>query len=173
MRRGKRVKLRILAIDQGSRKCGWAVVQDKKIIASGVWKLRQDDRYDRYLTLISNLEDIIDSHKPHIIAIENIYLKRSGHMNVKTTIIMGETRGIIISVGIRRHIAINDVNPSMITKWLSINPRMVDKKVAAIKYMNHYTGRDDYQEDEADAAIIGLLIDQGYNGLEQEKADGE
>lgn len=148
--------VKLLAIDQGSVKCGWAYLKDGEVQQSGVLKLKGEDRKARYGMLIETLQNMIADEAMTHMAIEDVYLKRSGFSNPKTMKIMGETRGIITAVGIMYNLKILDVNPSDVTKFLGINTRTQNKKLVTQQYVKALLNAEVY-EDEADAVIIGLI----------------
>lgn len=147
----------ILAIDQGSRKCGWALLANNGSVAkSGLIKPKGKERRQRYSDLIDQLFDIFEDNRIDQVAIEDIFLKRSSYQNPKVLAIMGETRGIIIGLALRYTHNIVDINPSEVTKFLGINPRKDDKKQLTQLYVKDVIGEDP-EEDQADAVIIGLI----------------
>lgn len=148
--------VRLLAIDQGSRKCGYAFLVDGITKKSGVIKLKGDDRKERYAMLIETLQNLIADEAMTHMAIEDVYLKRSGFSNPKIMKIMGETRGIITAVGLMFNLEILDVNPSDVTKFLGINTRTSNKKLVTQNYVQYVLGKE-VLEDEADAVIIGMI----------------
>lgn len=156
---------KILAIDQGSKKCGWAYLIDNEVQQSGVWKLKGDDRKQRYGMLLENLNNMVTDEAITHMAIEDVYLKRSGFSNPKVMKIMGETRGIITSVGILYNLEIMDINPSDITKYLGINTRAQNKKDVTRQYVQTLLNAEVF-EDEADAVILGLIC---YNRIKYEQ----
>lgn len=147
----------ILAIDQGSRKCGWALLATNGSVAkSGQIKLKGKDRRQRYANLIDQLFDIFEDNTIDLVAVEDVFLKRSSYQNPKVLAIMGETRGIIIGLALRYTHNIVDINPSEVTKFLGINPRKEDKKQLTQLYVKDLIGEVP-EEDQADAVIIGLI----------------
>lgn len=161
--------MKILAIDQGSTKCGWAFLIDGEVQQSGVWRLKGVDRKARYGMLIETLNNMIADEAINYMAIEDVFLKRSGFSNPKTLKIMGETRGIITAVGLMYNLEIQDINPSDITKFLGINTRAQNKKEVTRIYVADLMGvkLEDVSEDEADAVILGLIA---YNTIRYAKA---
>lgn len=147
---------RLIAIDQGSKKCGFAIFEKGKVIDSGVIKTKGKDRIIRYKQILEDLTNLVCDTPCTIMAIEDVFLKRSGFSNPKTSKIMGETRGIIMSVGLQYGMAIESVNPSDLTGYLGINTRKEDKKLVTQAYVKDLLGRE-VAEDEADAVIIGLI----------------
>ena len=156
----------ILAIDQGSSKCGWARLEDGEVQESGVFRLKGKDRMERYRQLLGLLTDMVVDNNLRYLAIEDVFMKRSGFSNPKTSKIMGETRGIIASVGLLHNMEIIDVNPSELTKFLGINTRTQDKKKLTMAYVARLLNTEVY-EDEADAVIIGLIT---HNRLKHTKS---
>ena len=147
---------RIIAIDQGSTKCGFAIMEDGNIIDSGVIKAKGKDRVDRYRQILADLIDIVCDTPCTVMAIEDVFLKRSGFSNPVTSKIMGETRGIIMSVGLTYNMQIISINPSALTKFLGVNTRKDDKKSVTMAYVAKLLGRE-VLEDEADAVIIAYI----------------
>lgn len=146
---------KILAIDQGSVKCGFAFLEGEQIQNSGFIKLKGDDRKERYRNLLEYLDNLVADEDIRYMAIEDVYQKRSKFNNPRTLKIMGETRGIITSVGIRFNLEIIDINPSSVTKYLGIK-RGEDKKLKTREFAAELIGRD-VTEDEADAIVIALI----------------
>lgn len=146
----------ILAIDQGSVKCGWAYREDGKLISSGVWKLKGETRKDRYRQLIDELNNTISDNNIKTLAIEDIYQKRSKFNNPQLMKIMGETRGVIIGVGLTYDIDIIDLNPNSLTAHLGIKLRKENKKDKTRAWVKENEGLD-VLEDEADAIALSHL----------------
>lgn len=155
----------ILAIDQGSRKCGWAIIgQNGAVSSSGVFKLKGKDRLDRYSNLKDNLFDILEANSITQVAIEDVFLKRSSYQNPKVLAIMGETRGIIIGFVLGYTQNIININPSELVKFLNINTRKQDKKQMTQLYVQSLIKKVP-EEDEADAVLIGLVAHNKRKGV--------
>ena len=146
----------ILAIDQGSVKCGWAYREDGKLISSGVWKLKGKTRKDRYKQLIAELNDKISDNNIRTLAIEDIYQKRTKFSNPQLMKIMGETRGVIIGVGLTYDLDIIDLNPNSLTAYLKIKLRTENKKDRTRAWVKDTEGLD-VGEDEADAIALSHM----------------
>lgn len=153
--------MKLLGIDQGSLKLGYALYNtvSKKFEAYGTMRFRSKDRYIRYEDLLRNLEDLVNATNPTALAVEDVFLKRSGFSNPKTSKIMAETRGIILSVPIQLKIPVLDVNPAALTKFLGINTRKQDKKEVTMQYASTIVGKQ-VEEDTADAIVIALIAEQ-------------
>ncbi len=149
-----------LAIDQGSKKCGYAYLVDGEVKQSGVYNLKGETRIERYAMLLTELSDLVADEDIRHMAIEDVYLKRGKFNNPKTLKIMGETRGVLIAIGIMFNMEVTDVNPSELTSFLGINTRTQNKKRETQFYVSNLIGRA-VKEDEADAVVIGLIAYQG------------
>ena len=158
--------MKILAIDQGSSKCGWAQLNNGDVTSSGVFKLKGKDRMERYKQLLGLLTDMVCDDNLDVLAIEDVFMKRSGFSNPRTSKIMGETRGIITSVGLLYNMQIVDINPAELTGYLGINTRKQDKKKVTQEYVKNLIGEEP-TEDQADAVVIGLIT---HNKLKHEKS---
>lgn len=159
--------VKLLAIDQGSKKCGWAYLKNGEVQQSGVFRLKGETRKERYGMLIENLQNMVADEAMTHMAIEDVYMKRSGFSNPKVMKIMGETRGIITAVGLMYNLDIQDINPSDITKYLGINTRTQNKKEVTMQYVKTLLNAE-VLEDEADAVILGLIA---YNNIRYGKED--
>lgn len=146
----------ILAIDQGSVKCGWAYREDGKLISSGVWKLKGATRKDRYKQLIRELNEVIVDNNIKTLAIEDIYQKRTKFSNPQLMKIMGETRGVIIGVGLTYDLDILDLNPNSLTAYLGIKLRKENKKERTRAWVLEREGLA-VTEDEADAIALSSM----------------
>ena len=157
--------MKLLAIDQGSKKCGYAYLDKGEVKEAGHIKLKGKDRKKRYKELIMRLMDMISDENIKYMAIEDVYSKRSRYNNPKVLKIMGETRGIITGVGLMYDLEILDINPSELTSYLGINTRTQNKKEMTQMYVTNLLGYK-VSEDASDAVIIGLIA-YGRIKLEQ------
>jgi len=153
--------MRIIAIDQGSTKCGFAILEDRMVIDSGVIRLKGKDRMLRYKMLLDDLTELVCDNNLKAMAIEDIFQKRGKFSNPKITKIMGETRGIIASVGLNYNLDIIDINPSALTSYLNINTRVDNKKEVTRNFAANLIGVpvEEVLEDQADAIVIGLIAE--------------
>lgn len=152
---------RLIALDQGSKNCGFAILEDGKVVDSGVIKTKGKDRIKRYKQMLDDLINLVCDNPCTLMAIEDVFLKRSGFSNPKTSKIMGETRGVIMSVGLNYDMEIMSINPSDITSYLGINTRTDNKKLVTQTYVKNLVGHD-VLEDEADAVILGIIAYNRY-----------
>lgn len=127
----------ILGIDPGYDRLGWAVGQISKkgrgepdikdlgcIITS-----RKNTITQRYLTLDSELQKIIDEYRPQQLAIEGLFFSK----NKTTALKVAEARGVILSCAARNKLEIFEYFPNQIKLAVTGNGRA--NKVAMEKML--------------------------------------
>src|SRR4051812_45488015 len=96
--------MRIVGVDPGLIITGYGVIdyvpRKPILIDGGVIRLKSGTPIpDRLLELETELESLLDEHKPDICAVEQLY---SNYAHPRTAILMGHARGVILVVA-RRH----------------------------------------------------------------------
>src|SRR4051794_30314234 len=96
--------MRILGIDPGLLITGYGVIDYKpppsRLIDGGVIRLKtKASLADRLVELETELDSLIEEHKPDVCAVEQLY---SHYGHPRTAILMGHARGVILLVA-RRH----------------------------------------------------------------------
>jgi crossover junction endodeoxyribonuclease RuvC len=96
--------MRILGIDPGLRITGYGVIDYKPLrptlIDGGVIRLNAKAALeDRLVELETELDSLIDEHKPDVCAVEQLY---AHYAHPRTAILMGHARGVILLVARRR-----------------------------------------------------------------------
>lgn len=87
--------MRIMGIDGSLSNTGIAVVNNKKVIEMlSVSSDRRDEIEDRIYLLAVKIKEIIDKHKPEVIAIEDVFM----YMNGKTVINLARLNGAILTL---------------------------------------------------------------------------
>lgn len=96
--------MRILGIDPGLRLTGYGVVDyhsiRPKLVDGGVIRLTpKTPLADRLVELEVELDQVLDEHKPEIVAVEQLY---AHYAHPRTAILMGHARGVILLAARRR-----------------------------------------------------------------------
>jgi crossover junction endodeoxyribonuclease RuvC len=96
--------MRILGIDPGLQITGYGVIDWKPVrpplVDGGVIRLSpKTPLADRLVELESELESLVEEHKPDVCAVEQLY---AHYAHPRTAILMGHARGVILLVA-RRH----------------------------------------------------------------------
>jgi crossover junction endodeoxyribonuclease RuvC len=107
--------MRILGIDPGSETTGWGVIEDDgrhyRLLDCGVVRANRAHRFPARLLVIANaLEEIIALHRPEACAIEDGFLAT----NVKTTLKLGQVRGVAMLVAERAALGVHEYSPRLV-----------------------------------------------------------
>ncbi|MBP7740820.1 crossover junction endodeoxyribonuclease RuvC [Candidatus Woesebacteria bacterium] len=107
--------LKILGIDPGYDRVGWAVgiyknskfeVEDLGCIQTN----KKDDIFGRYNQIINELQSVIEKFSPNSLAIEMLYFAK----NKKTALRVSEARGVIISIALNSGLEVFEYSPNEI-----------------------------------------------------------
>jgi len=114
-----KVDKRILGIDPGYARAGWAVLENQgqklKLIKFGcVETSAKLSHAERLKKLNLELEKIIKKHKPDTLAIEELFFFK----NLKTAIKVAESRGVALLTAIDAKLEIHEYTPLQIKQAL-------------------------------------------------------
>ena len=106
----------VLGIDPGTAVTGYGVVSREgggaaSLVECGV--VRTDDSLElaaRLRTVHEGILDVIDRHRPTRIAVEGVFYAR----NVRTTVVLGHTRGAILLAAALRDMQVAEYSPAEI-----------------------------------------------------------
>ena len=106
----------ILGIDPGTAVTGYGVVRagtQPTLVECGVIRTRPDQPLPERLKDISDgVRELIARHRPDAMAVEDVFYAR----NVRTTLVLGHARGVILLAGAEAGVAIHEYPPSEIKK---------------------------------------------------------
>lgn len=96
--------MRILGIDPGLRLTGYGVIDYRPfrpiLVDGGVIRLKpKAPLADRLVELETELESLLEEHKPQVVAVEQLY---SHYAHPRTAILMGHARGVILLAARKR-----------------------------------------------------------------------
>lgn len=146
---------RIVAIDPGTS-CGWAVLEDGKVVASGVWNLapgRHEGGGMRFLRCRRYLRELLDSLGP-VDALAYEEVRR--HRGVDAAHVYGGIVAVLTEESEARSlpyrgIAVGTVKKRATGKGNAGKDEMCDAFEALL-------GRRPTTDDEADAVFVGLVL---------------
>ena len=111
----KAESLRILGIDPGSRATGYGVITKKAnrlyYVTCGV--IRLGDKYvfnDRLKVIFDGLCEVIESHKPSVAAVEDVFVAA----NPRTALKLGHARGAAVLAALQNGLRVYDYTPRMV-----------------------------------------------------------
>ena len=108
----------VLGIDPGTAVTGYGVVEGQhsmppRLIECGVIRTKARDPLPQRLRDIhAGVAELIERHRPDAVAIEDVFYAR----NVRTTIVLGHARGVILLAAVQAHIEISEYPPAEIKK---------------------------------------------------------
>ena len=109
--------MRVLGIDPGTAQVGYGVVESARpvprLIECGVLRIEAHPTLSRRLREIhEGVSDLITRHNPDAMAVEGIFYGR----NVRTTVVLGHARGVILLAGEAAGITIAEYSPAAVKK---------------------------------------------------------
>ena len=112
----------VLGIDPGTANTGYGVVKGEgdvpalghvSLIECGV--IRTNARQDlatRLGDIYEGVVEVIERHKPHALCVEDVFYAK----NVRTTVVLGHARGVVLLAGRRASLTIHELPPAEIKK---------------------------------------------------------
>ena len=108
----------VLGIDPGTAATGYGIVRKEgrnplTLVECGVIRTKPRDALPQRLAEIhEGVAELIRRHKPTVLSIEDIFYAR----NVRTTVVLGHARGVILLAAAHAGIEIHEYPPSEIKK---------------------------------------------------------
>ena len=108
----------VLGIDPGTATTGYGVVRGDgaappTLVECGVIRTRPRDPLSARLREIHDgVSELIARHRPDALAVEDVFYAR----NVRTTVVLGHARGVILLAGAQAGISISEFPPAEIKK---------------------------------------------------------
>jgi crossover junction endodeoxyribonuclease RuvC len=151
---------RILGIDPGLLRTGYAVLSDERppaeagLVEAGVIRLtRGQPLPERLVELEQGLEMIIATHRPTALACEELY---AHYRHPRTAILMAHARGVILALAARRGLAVVSVAATNVKKLLTGSGRAGKRQVQRAIMATLGLPVLPEPADVADAIAIGL-----------------
>lgn len=110
----------VLGIDPGTAVTGYGVVRGERLgaanlIECGVIRTRARESLPvRLAEIYDGVRELIQTHQPDALAVEDVFYAR----NVRTTIVLGHARGVILLAGQQAGIDIVEYPPAEIKKTI-------------------------------------------------------
>lgn len=154
----------ILGIDPGSRKTGFGIIRvngsRQEYIASGVIRLPVIALADRLKIIFDSISEIIDSHGPAEVAVEEVFMAKSAGSALK----LGQARGAAIVACVRAELIVAEYTARQIKQAVvgtgAANKEQVQHMVKTLLKLPAAP-----QEDAADALAAALCHANTRQGL--------
>jgi crossover junction endodeoxyribonuclease RuvC len=109
----------VLGIDPGTAATGYGVVRRVDgprravLVECGVIRTRARDPLPlRLREIYDGVVELIERHHPDVLAVEDVFYAR----NVRTTVVLGHARGVVLLAGARAGIPVHEFPPAEIKK---------------------------------------------------------
>ena len=108
----------VLGIDPGTATTGYGVVRSTgpgmaSLVECGVIRTKPRDPLPRRLHEIhAGVRELIARHRPDVLAVEDVFYSK----NVRTTVVLGHARGVILLAGEEAGLAVHEFPPAEIKK---------------------------------------------------------
>ena len=108
----------VLGIDPGTALTGYGVVRGEplgplELVECGVIRTSARDTLPvRLREIYEDVRDLIERHKPHALAIEDVFYAR----NVRTTVVLGHARGVVLLASEQAGVSVHEYPPAEIKK---------------------------------------------------------
>ena len=108
----------VLGVDPGTQVTGYGVVRGDNansatLVECGVIRTTATDALpDRLHAIHGGITEVIQRHAPDVMSIEDVFYAR----NVRTTVVLGHARGVILLAAAQRGIRVHEMTPKEIKK---------------------------------------------------------
>jgi crossover junction endodeoxyribonuclease RuvC len=109
--------VKVLGLDPGTAATGYGVVRrvdgprQAALIECGVIRTRpRDSLPERLREIYEGVVELIERHRPDVLAVEDVFYAR----NVRTTVVLGHARGVLLLAGARAGIQVHEFSPAVI-----------------------------------------------------------
>ena len=108
----------VLGIDPGTANTGYGVVRGggpsvPVLVECGVIRTRARDPLPaRLREIFTGVQELIERHRPDALSVEDVFYAR----NVRTTVVLGHARGVILLAAELAQIPVNEMAPAEIKK---------------------------------------------------------
>ena len=111
----------VLGIDPGTASTGYGVVRGgggavPALVECGVIRTRAREPLPaRLREIYEGIQELIERHKPDALSVEDVFYAR----NVRTTVVLGHARGVILLAAEMNGLAVNELAPAEIKKTVT------------------------------------------------------
>ena len=111
--------MKVLGVDPGTAVTGYGVIETGngtpgmgRLVECGVFRFGRHALPHRLAELHQEIERLIRRHRPSVLALEDAFY----HKNVRTTLVLGHARGVILLAAEQQGLDIAQYPPAMIKK---------------------------------------------------------
>ncbi len=163
--------VRILGIDPGSLKTGFGIIDyqsgQSSYVTSGIIRIAAGPLPERLVTIASGLAEVIDTHAPALVAVEDVFLARDPRAVLK----LGQARGAAITTAVTRNLPVGEYAPRLVKQSIVGNGNASKEQVQfMVKKLLSLQGT--LQDDAADALAVAICHANHVVGARNTPAGG-
>lgn len=147
----------IIGIDPGTTVTGYGIIQLNKgsyqAVDYGCIRPPPSLKLsDRYLIIFEGIEELLEKHRPHVLAVETQFVQR----NVQSTLKLGMARGIAIIAAKRKGIPVFEYAPTKAKQAVVGSGKASKKQVQVMVQRLLMLVKPPHPEDAADALALAI-----------------
>jgi crossover junction endodeoxyribonuclease RuvC len=155
--------MKILGIDPGLGRAGWAVVEEQNgkvsAINYGCIETSKSSKEEmRIKTLYSELIKIIEKYNPEVLSVEKLFFNK----NVKTALSVGQARGVIILASVNKGLIVEEYTPLQVKIAVAGYGRADKNQIGQMVKSSFNLKSVPQPDDAADALAIALTHAVSY-----------
>jgi crossover junction endodeoxyribonuclease RuvC len=106
--------MRVLGVDPGLGRCGWAVLEGHggRVVAAGYGTIHTDGEQvaPRLAALAGRLRQVLATHRPDALAIERLFF----NANVRTAMTVGQASGVVLLLAAEHGLEVSAYTPPQV-----------------------------------------------------------
>ena len=106
--------MRVLGVDPGLGRCGWAVLEGRggRVAAAGYGTITTDGEQvaPRLAALAGRLREVLAAHRPEALAIERLFF----NANVRTAMTVGQASGVVLLLAAEHGLEVTAYTPPQV-----------------------------------------------------------
>lgn len=141
----------ILGLDTATHRCGWAAMEEGRLLNCGVWKLGRGDLKERLSRLWDRLGEAGREWGPELVALEVPFVHPRTRLD--TAISLGMACGIVLAWAIANGVPTLEVRPTEAKRTLTGSGRATKSEIIQSVRVQFGVA---VEEDAADAVAVAL-----------------
>jgi crossover junction endodeoxyribonuclease RuvC len=106
--------MRVLGVDPGLGRCGWAVLEGRggraRAVGYGTVHTDGEQAAPRLADLAARMREVLDRHRPEALAIERLFF----NANVRTAMTVGQASGVVLLLAAERGLPVSAYTPPQV-----------------------------------------------------------
>ena len=161
----------VLGIDPGTASLGYGIVDRTggtlRAVDYGCFNTSPDRPLpDRLLAIQDSLAELIDLHRPSLMAVERLFFSR----NVQTAFAVGQARGVVLVAAARAGVPVREATPSEVKLAVSGDGRADKEQVGRMVQLVLGMERVPTPDDAADALAVAIWAANVAPGVEARRS---